>query len=48
MGYNSIRLLPLKQLFWAREMVQWSKVLATLLEELNSIPSTHMGVHNYL
>jgi hypothetical protein len=32
----------------AEEMAQWLRALAVLLENLGSIPSTHMAAHNCL
>ena len=32
----------------AREMVQRLRALAALPEDMGSIPSSHMGVHNHL
>ena len=32
-------------MFWAGEMAQWLRALAALLEDLGSIPSTHITAY---
>ena len=33
---------------WTGKISQWKRTLASLLEDLGSIPSAHMVTHNYL
>lgn len=37
-----------KQQFWARAMAQWLRELTVLIEDLDSVSSTHVVTHNHL
>jgi hypothetical protein len=37
----------LKNIRWAREMIQWLRALTALPEVLSSIPSNHTMAHNH-